>query len=177
MVSSREINISVSRQYRDSYVKVHSLTDLLCPKFSLSFSLQIVSLQSMHCCFRRVSLYGKTHTFWFIHVPVDVMLVHRSISVLSCSEAGMGFLAAWQDETTPRCIKEMVLYRGSDKRRTQEASQGAIESIQPAGPSVLSQGVLSRPSGLQSAAALTQSNQDVRRKQALGLPKQKTRSL
>lgn len=75
MLSSREINISASRQYRDSYVKVHSLTDLLCPKFSLSFSPQIVSLQSMHCCFRRVSLYGKTHTFWFIHMmTVDVMV-------------------------------------------------------------------------------------------------------
>lgn len=35
------------------------------------------------------------------------------------------------------------MYKGDDKRSTQEVSWSSVESIQPAGPSLLSQGVLS----------------------------------
>ncbi|NXD72999.1 SYT10 protein, partial [Eolophus roseicapillus] len=79
MVFSREVNISASRQYHGSYTKVQGLTGLLCPKCSLSFSLQIVSLQSMHCCFRRASLCGKPHTFWFIYVLVDATVSSQKV--------------------------------------------------------------------------------------------------
>lgn len=95
MVFSREINISESRRYRGSYAKVYGLTDLLCPKCSLSFLLQIVSLQSMYCCFRRSFLYGKPLTFWFIHVPVDASV---SSQKYLCSQL------LWSRNGLPCCL-------------------------------------------------------------------------
>lgn len=89
MVPSRDFSISASRQCCGSSAKVHGLSDLLCPECSLSFSLQTVSLQTMHYSFRKASLSGRLYTFWFILIP---QVVHRSASALSCSEAGMGFL-------------------------------------------------------------------------------------
>lgn len=107
----------------------------------------------------RASSCRKPHTFWFIYVLM-LQLVHRSTSVLSSSEAGMGFLSAWQDETTSLVHKTDGYVQKEWQKSIQEASQGATESIQLAGPSMLSQGVLSMQSGLQSAA-VNQSNQNV----------------
>lgn len=95
MVSSREVNISVSRWSPGSYAKVHGLTDLLCPKCPLSFSLQIVSLQSRHCCFGRAPLYRKPHPFWFVHVTVDAMV---SSQKCLCSQL------FWSRNGLPRCL-------------------------------------------------------------------------
>lgn len=95
MVSPREVNISASRQCHASYVKVHGLTDLLFPKCSLSFPLRIVSLQSMHCCFRRASLYGKPHASWFARVLVDAMV---SSQKYICSQL------FWSSNRLPYCL-------------------------------------------------------------------------
>lgn len=126
MVSTRGFSISASRQCCGSSAKVHGLSDLLCPERSLSVPLQTVSLQTMHCSFRIAPLCGRLYTFWFILMS---QLAHRSASVLSCSEAGMGFLAAWQDVAIPQCTRQMVLYRGSDTRSTQEASRVLLRAF------------------------------------------------
>ena len=67
------------------------------PKVLAEF-LQIISLQSMHCCFGRTSSYGKPHTFWFVHVPVDatVSLQKYLCSQLFWSRNGLSCcLARW----------------------------------------------------------------------------------
>lgn len=106
-------------------LQVHGLSDLLCLR-ALWVSHCKVSLQTLPCSFRKASLYGRPHALWFILLS---QLAPRSTSVLSCPEAGMGFLAAWQDATTPRCAGQMVLYRGSSTRSTQETSRALLRAL------------------------------------------------
>lgn len=107
VVSSREVNISVSRWSPSSYAKEHGLTDLLCPKCPLSFSLQIVSLQSRHCCFGRASFYGKPHPFWFVHVTVDAMV---------SSQKYLRSQLFWSRNGLPRCLARWNYPPGAQDR-------------------------------------------------------------
>lgn len=128
MVPSRDFNISASRQGCGSCRYMTCLT--CCALRPLWVSHCKVSLQTLHCSFRKASFCGRPYTFWFILLSQLVhssQSVHRNTSLLSCSEAGMGFLAAWWQP--PGCTGQMVLYRGSSSMSTQEVSKALLRAF------------------------------------------------